>query len=139
MNKKFLGTLLIVIIVAVGILVYVGVGFAYANRYLWFPMSEEQLRQKVSDFYFPEISYEQCQLNNFRNFASLENCKDGIKCISDELGKIIPKSDLRRLIYNMKEGKMGESAVITYFEAHRDISQEYAKNGEAACATWLKK
>lgn len=136
MNKKFLVSIAVFTLIAVGLLYFGGV-YAYEKRYLWMPMSEEQLMQKASDFYYIEMNHESCELNNYKDFNSLEDCQNGIKCISDELSNIIPKKDLRRLVYEMKEGLFAESAVITYFEAHRDISQQYAQMGTEKCSKWL--
>ncbi len=130
--KKLL--LVIAIVIVIG---FLGLGsvFAYENKYLWIPISEDQLRAKISEFYNLEIAKESCELNNSRGFASKENCVAGVKCISDELSKIIPANDLRRLANGMQD--KAESEVINYFKNHQEIEQQYKNTGLTNCSNWL--
>jgi len=126
-KKKLLLILLIVIFVA---LLSVGSVFAYENKYLWIPISENELRQKVSDFYYFEIENESCVLNNYYNFKSKEDCQSTVKCVSDKLSNIIPGHDLRKLVNSMKQGKYAESGVISYFQQNSDLELQHKGNSQ---------
>jgi len=128
------------IILVVGIVMVIGLicvyaPSAYENRYLWFPMSEEVLRQKVSDFYYIEMEHEGCVTNSYRNFASMSDCQSGVKCISDAFSNVIPKEDLRKLAHLMKDGERAESEAISYFQQHSAIEAEYGQKAEE-CLKW---
>jgi hypothetical protein len=124
--------ILVVVLVLVLSVVVWGSVIAYENKYLWMPMSEDQLRAKISEFYNTEISQESCELNNSQGFSSKENCIEGVKCISDELSKIIPTNDLRKLANDMQD--KAESEVIEYFKTHQEIEQQYRNIGTANCS-----
>lgn len=133
-----MGKKIAIVIFIVVLLILFGVGgvFAYDNKYLWLPMSEEELRTKAADFYYIEMNQESCELNGFKNFNSKENCQNGIKCISEKLANVLPKEDLRKVLNEMKEGDNAESAVINYFQMHSAIESQYKINSED-CLKWL--
>jgi len=127
--------LIVILVLFLSVTAWGGV-IAYGNKYLWMPMSEEELRAKISEFYNSEIAQESCELNNYQNFSSKEICVNGIKCFSDELSKIIPVNDLRKLVNNMQD--KAESEVIEYFKNHQEIEQQYRNIGIINCSDWLK-
>jgi len=60
------------------------------------------LRKNIESYYYQEYSYEECTLNNAKEYTSKSDCETAWKCISIDYAKLIPETDLQDLANYMK-------------------------------------
>lgn len=114
--KKILFLIIIVIVVVVLLGGFLYFRMSESERYalkLNF-MNENALRNEVKKSMYYEFNAEECILNNYQKFASLEKCQQAINCLSEEVGSIIPKEDLKSLAKVMDDGRHAEAALSDY-------------------------
>jgi len=68
------------------------------------------LRKNIEDYYYQEYSYEECTLNNAKEYTSKSDCESAWRCIAIDYANLIPEGDLQDLADYMKAhgGEMGD-------------------------------
>ena len=99
------GILLIILILLVG-----GV---YGGYYYW-DNSESTIRNRIKTTYYDELSYEECEGNNYRGFLSKKECYDAHECISNDVAESVRMEDLKRFNKLVKSGNDLEVEIGEY-------------------------
>jgi len=81
------------------------------------------LRKQVRDYVYEEYLYEECDLNNAKDYFSATSCENAVECLSERYSKLIPKGDLQDLV-NVMAKQGGESGVIYYMGVNPSVKME---------------
>lgn len=87
------------------------------------PGNNLDTREQIEHYYYEEFSYEDCELNNAKDYNSVSDCSATWRCLSQEYAKLIPESDLQNLADYMKEYG-GESGSIWYDDKNPSVKQQ---------------
>jgi hypothetical protein len=82
------------IILLIFILLILFAGLSVLGYYLW-DNSESTIRGRIEKAYYDEMSYEGCELNNYKTFPSKESCLRAIECTSKEISEAIESEHLK--------------------------------------------
>jgi hypothetical protein len=80
-------------------------------------------RKRVENYYYEEYAYEDCDLNEAKNYNSKLDCEAAWRCLAEEYSKLIPEGDLGDLAEYMEE-RGGEGGSIYYSDKNPSVNEQ---------------
>jgi len=85
--------------------------------------SVSQLRTDIEGYYYAEFSFEDCDLNNYQNYNSQEDCFAAWACLASEFKELVAEEDLQTVADDMAANG-GEGGYIRYVEQNPSVQTQ---------------
>ncbi len=82
------------------------------------------LRKTIEDYYYEELAYEECDLNNADDYNSQTDCDAASRCVAQKYASLVPESDLQE-VADLMEEQGGESGALAYEETNTAIRNQF--------------